>query len=1007
MRLRNLSDRAFAACAALLVVLLPFHTALAAATGSITGKVFDRASKDPLPGAIVQIQGTGLGASTDLDGRFALKNVPAGNQTLTVSYVGYDKASVQVAVPDGQNVEVNTSMVAHAVQGETIVVTGQAKGQMEAINQQLAANSIVNIVSTEKMKELPDANLAESIGRLPGISLVRNAGEADQVIVRGLAPKFNEVTIEGVPLSSTNYQDRSIDLSILSDDLVRGVEVSKTLRPDMDADALGGTVNLTLKTAEPGLHYNASGNGGYNNLRDTYKNYKFTGSVSDRYLDDRLGLIALGNIEEKQLPSDQFSGSYGNLTFSQVANQFYYNTVSATLTEQSQTRHRYGGAVILDYTTDVVDLRFFDVYDQKLDSVIQRTFADQFTQNSLNYNILAQRWRTEQWTHSFSAKFKFWGTELPLSVSYTRGIVSSPNQMQFNFIETNLNAIPAGQLIYGDPQTLMTMQGVMDPSTANSNLNDMLLTQQHLTDNSFDSRIDWKIPFRYSDLLSGTFSVGAKAHSVSRSSDQSQIHDYLLYGAGAGNRLDLINTFPFLAGSDPNRQAGIPANPFVDLSYTRNNILGYPIGPDFDVARLINMQTQYYFNLPNQNRYWSNGPQDFDNNYVDNEHTAAAYVMGEFNVGENLTIVPGARYQDEITEIRAYHVQLNGSNQNGLTGQPPVLVESRRNNSYWFPSVNAKYRATDNIQVIGAAYKSLSLPSFTEITPLIDYSMGATTLTLGNPLLRPSTAWNYDLGISYSSNDVGLVTLNFFYKEISDLIYAMQNFYPFYPYPIDTAPADFYDRVPGPNSGYFDATWAAQTQTTKATAAIPMNDPQKAYLRGVEIAWQTHLWYLPGLLSGIVLDVNAAYMSSAQEYPSFLVKNLGTAFRPNIHLFYQTTESPLQDQPRATYNAILGWDYMGFSSRFSVRYQQKTISGIDTYLGLLNPYTDNVSLVDIALKQQIIGGLAAFANATNVNGHIDSYYYDHPGILTYAPGQLPTSKETYGWALRVGLTYNY
>ena len=72
---------------------------------------------------------------------------------------------------------------------------------------------------------------------------------------------------------STNYQDRGIDLSLIGDDLVKGVEVSKTLQPNMDADALGGTVNLTLKTAQEGFHFDVRGNGGYTKLNNWYNEY--------------------------------------------------------------------------------------------------------------------------------------------------------------------------------------------------------------------------------------------------------------------------------------------------------------------------------------------------------------------------------------------------------------------------------------------------------------------------------------------------------------------------------------------------------------------------------------------------------------------------------------------------------------------------------------------------------------------------------------------------------------
>ena len=985
------------------------HAVRAQGTGTIKGRVFDKSSGDPLPYANIIIVGSTNGAASDIDGDFVLKNVPEGSRTLRVGYVGYQTVTRDVSVSANAVTQADFGLTAQAIQGETIVVTGQAKGQMEAINQQLSSNSIINVVSSEKMKELPDANIAESIGRLPGISLARNAGEAYAVVVRGLSPKYNEVTIEGVPMSSTNYYDRSVDLSLLSDDLVRAVEVSKTLRPDMDADALGGTVNLTLKTADPGLHYNASGLGAYTNLRDTYKNYKFTGSVSDRFLDDQFGILVQGSIEQKQLPSDQFAGTYDGPTYDQ-SGAFYIKTNNAILTESNLARHRYGASLILDYASDLVDVKFYNVYDQKRDSSINRTYQSNFQSNSLQYNINVNETTTEQRTHSLAALFKLGSTELPISLSYTKSSTRVPNAMEFDFYQTNLAALPNSLLIYGDPAVLIRAQGLMDLTSPNSTLFNMQITNTRLTDESWDAKIDWRIPFTWSDDFSGKFAVGGKMHGVSRTSDNRGVLDYLVYGAGANNRIDLINSFPFLAGINPAAsQAGVLAFPFADANYHRTSILGYPIGPGLWVDRLIAMQNTYYYTMQNQPRYWQNGPANYNQNYTDNEHMVAGYIMGEFNIGTQITVVPGVRYQDEITDISAYHIQLNGSNQTGLAGTPPVLVESRRNTPNWFPSVNAKYRPTDYLQVIGAAYKSLSLPSFGEITPLASYGVSPNSITTGNPLLRPSTAWNFDLGLMLSSNDIGLVTVDAFYKEISDLIYAMQNYMPFMPYPVDNAPADIWDRLPAPASGYYDVNWANVNSATGVATSIPMNDPSKAFLRGIEISWQTHFWYLPGLLSGTVLDLNASYMSSRQYYPSFsIVRVGGTPIRPVLHLVYGTIPGPLQNQPKAIYNAILGWDYAGFSSRFSLRYQQQTLSSVDTQYGLRNSYYDNVLLFDIALKQVLFGNFALFANASNINAHVDNYYFSHPGFGTvYPQGQLPTSEQTYGWLLQFGASYSY
>jgi len=991
----------------MLLSMLGVSASLSAGTGIVRGKVIDKDSKDPLPGAVVQIVGTGVGMSTDLDGRFLLRNVPTGTQTVSVIYVGYKKMAAQVTVSEDMTVERDFSMTGEAIEGETVVVTAQAKGQLAAMNQQLTSNSIINVVSSDKMKELPDANIAESIGRLPGISLQRNAGEAYGVVVRGLSPKYNQVTIEGVPMSSTNYYDRGVDLSLLTDELVRSVEVSKSLRADMDADALGGTINLTLKSADPGLHYTVLGQGGYNNLRNTYRNYKFAGSVSDRFLDDQFGILAQGTIEQKQLPSDQFAGTYASPTFQSTTGTFYINTDAATLTEASLNRHRYGASLILDYASDFVDVKFYNVYDQKRDSNTTRTYVSGFNTNDFNYNIYASETKTEQRTHSVSALFKLEGTELPISLSYTKGNQATPNGMRFIFQQTNVPAVSASLRVYGEPSQLVAAQGVMDPTSVNSTLTDMRIRNTNLTDESYDAKIDWKVPFKLSESLSGKLSLGGKYHAVSRTSDNNEVRDYLLYGAGAGNRVDLINSFSYLRGLNANLQNGIPCGPFVDPNYTRKSILGYPIGPGFNAGQLVDMQSQYYFGQNNQLRYWNDGPSDFNQDYTDKEHLWAGYVMGEFKIGSDLTIVPGVRYQEEVTDISAYHIQLNGSNQNGLAGQPPTLVESKRSTPDWYPSVNIKYKATENVQVYGAVFKSLSLPSYGQINPLVTYTGGGPIVT-GNPLLRPSTAWNFDLGASLSGNDIGLVTVNLFYKEISNLIYNMESFMPFWPYPVVGAPADIYDRLPGPGSGYYDTLWAVANNGKTLTASIPMNDPSKAYLRGIEISWQSHLWFLPGVLSGIVLDLNASYMSSKQVYPSFTIARVGgTIFRPIYNLLYQTVQAPLQDQPKAIYNAVLGWDYMGFSSRFSLRYQQTTLTSMDTQYGLRNSYYDNVLLFDISLKQQIIGNLYIFANATNVNTHIDNYYYSHPAYGTTPAGQLPTSEQTYGWSGQVGLTFSY
>src|SRR5208283_510267 len=275
---------------------------------------------------------------------------------------------------------------------------------------------------------------------------------------------------------------------------------------------------------------------------------------------------------------------------------------------------------------------------------------------------------------------------------------------------------------YGIPLNLINAMGVFNPGNPSSYLNNIQISNADLVDATYDAKLDWKIPFKLSDNISGKISLGGKYHSVNRTSIGNQEQEYMQYGDGSGTRLAIqnsyVNLFPGLAGLTGvgASQSGIPASPFVDPSYSRTDILGYPIGPNWFEHNLVIMANEAKTN-PGV-AIWQQGVQDFNQNYTDNEKSQAGYLMGEFNIGNSLTIVPGARYQEEKTDISAYHIQPVTANANGLAALP-VLWDTKRDNPYWYPSVNIKYKATENIQIMGAVYRSVSLPSYSDIYPLL------------------------------------------------------------------------------------------------------------------------------------------------------------------------------------------------------------------------------------------------------------------------------------------------
>jgi hypothetical protein len=182
----------------------------AASTG-VEGYVKDATTGEPLLGANVILVGTSLGAAADTHGKYVISNVPAGTYTIRVTYIGYRQKEAQITIVDGTTSKLDFELEPTSVEGNTVVVTAQATGQTNAINQQLSSNRIVNVVSAARIQELPDANVAESVGRLPGISVLRSGGEGNEVVIRGLAPKYNQILVNGIELSSSNPFDRSTE----------------------------------------------------------------------------------------------------------------------------------------------------------------------------------------------------------------------------------------------------------------------------------------------------------------------------------------------------------------------------------------------------------------------------------------------------------------------------------------------------------------------------------------------------------------------------------------------------------------------------------------------------------------------------------------------------------------------------------------------------------------------------------------------------------------------------
>ena len=118
--------------------------------------------------------------------------------------------------------------------------------------------------------------------------------------------------MDGTRLASTDTDDRSTDLSMISQYMLDGIEVTKAGTPDLDADVLGGTVNFILKKAKPGLHANVIAQGIYNGLKENYNDNKFVFDVSNRFWKDRIGVLGQIDLENRNRSSHELGATYSN-----------------------------------------------------------------------------------------------------------------------------------------------------------------------------------------------------------------------------------------------------------------------------------------------------------------------------------------------------------------------------------------------------------------------------------------------------------------------------------------------------------------------------------------------------------------------------------------------------------------------------------------------------------------------------------------------------------------------
>ena len=750
-----------------------FSNLFASPTGNIKGYVLDQKTAKPLVGANVYLDGTSMGASTDLNGKFEILNVPAGEYLLIANYVGYHEKKQKVKIEENKTVKLVIYLSLTTLEGEVIEVTAQAEGQMAAINQQISAKTIKNVVSAARIQELPDANAAESVGRLPGVSLLRSGGEGNKVVIRGMSPKYNAITVNGVKMASTGSGDRSTDISMISPFLLQGVEVIKAITPDQDADVIGGTVNFTFKKApagKKGFKLDGIVQGGYNGLEDAYGDGKFVLGASNRFFNQKLGVFAQVDIEKRNRSADQLNVGYDIInpslkTWDKVVAQ------SATFQKVSRIRNRYGASLIFDYQFDNGVILFNNFANSSRTPTKRQRETFNSANNKHSYSISDSDNELTLMTNALNLEYNIGNSKIEAVLAHSFAENKLPLNLSYTFEELSAFTNATGLT---NPFNLV--------DSAKNNIENTYLTSlsannRYTKENQYSAALNMEVKWNLSKSISSRIKYGVKYRYKKRVNNvEERRRDFQPYRYC----MDSIRAhFPWMNEVDVGSavREKLPYQLFIDPDADTRKFLDgqFVFGPraDFDLLHdvynmLLNTPDDVRKGLNGAPLLWKDWPNSIRDDYKGHENYSAAYILSEFNFGEKFMLMPGVRYERNST---TYTASRGDDAQRAEEGYNYHDTTMTRVNNFWLPMVHARYKATSWLDFRFAYTNTLARPNYNRITPYWHLNTNSGLLAYHNYRLKPARATNFDFTASIYENYVGFFNLALFYKKIKDLVY--------------------------------------------------------------------------------------------------------------------------------------------------------------------------------------------------------------------------------------------
>jgi TonB-dependent receptor len=728
-----------------------------AQTGAVRGKITDELGLG-LPGANVYFEDYSASTVTDVNGTFHIPNAPAGNKSLVVSFIGYGMIKDVVEVKEGETTNYEAALTPGVSLGVKVIVLGdRLKGQAKALNQQRNNSNITNIVAADQIGRFPDANIGDALKRIPGITMQNDQGEARDIIVRGMAPQLNAVTLNGERIPSAEGDNRRVQMDLIPSDMIQTIEVNKAVLPDMDADAIGGSVNLVTRRAPDALRVSGTAGSGVNLLS---QKPIWTGSLvyGDRYFKDKLGIVVSGSYHNHQFGSDNVEAVWvdtdagaviDELDIRKYVVQRVRRSVSASLDYDLAPGHILNFSTMYNWRDDWENRfrmrvsRMGDAFeDGNFTSLGEGKFktvgrVEYQTKGGLDSGRVKSARLEDQrmgnytlsGTHQFSKLRATW------NLTWAKASEERPNERYIAFRQSGRN-VDVDVSNPTRPYAYLT-----DPNQNLSIRFNTISEQYSITeDQDFNGRLDLQLPYGQNGVL--------KFGGRFRMKDKYRANNFFEYEPLAG-----FNNLGAVANSNQ-------SDP------------GYLAGSQYQVGFFATPQLLGGLDLNNPTLFEeSDQPSEYvPGNYDARENIAATYLMANHRFSDKFSAIFGLRYEYTNIEYTGNIFDLDEE----------TIKSDTRDNQYgnFLPGVHFKYNFDDNTVLRAAWTNTIARPNYFDLVPYAEFSLQDQELSRGNPDLIATTATNFDLMAEHYFKSIGLISLGGFYKNLDNFIYrqTLQNY---------------------------------------------------------------------------------------------------------------------------------------------------------------------------------------------------------------------------------------